>query len=121
MQRRLYRRNIHVSGDSEENRLGGRETKEGCRGKESDGAAEKKLEVQGIIERQRSRGEILEKYLREPLLLTNEEIDSLLELMFRSSFSQQQLDKLIAPKKPPMAKAVEAEAKAVEEKKSVIM
>lgn len=81
----------------------------------------KELEAQGIIERQRSRGEILEKYLREPLLLTNEEIDGLLELMFRSSFSQQQLDKLIAPKKPPMAKAVEAEAKAVEEKKSVIM
>ncbi len=81
----------------------------------------KELEAQEIIERQRSRGEILEKYLREPLLLTNEEIDGLLELMFRSSFSQLQLDKLIAPKKPPVAKAVEAEAKAVEEKKSVIM
>lgn len=81
----------------------------------------KELEAQEIIERQRSRGEILEKYLREPLLLTNEEIDSLLEMMFRSGFTQQQLDKLIMPKKQPMMKAVEADAKTVEEKNSVVM
>lgn len=79
----------------------------------------KELEAQEIIERQRSRGEILEKYLREPLVLTNEEIDSLLEMLFRSSIAQQQMDRLLATKKAPMTKAIEADAKTVEEKKSV--
>ena len=56
----------------------------------------RELRAQEETERLCSRGAILEKYLREPLLLTNAQIDTLLELMFRSSFTQRQLDELIA-------------------------
>ena len=51
-------------------------------------------------ERLCSRGRILESFLREPLILNNEDISYLLNLMFRSSFSQNKLAELIAVRKP---------------------
>ncbi len=56
----------------------------------------RELRAQEETERLCSRGAILEKYLREPLLLTNVQIDGLLERLFRSSFTQRQLDEMIA-------------------------
>lgn len=58
----------------------------------------KELRAKEEKDRLCSRGKILEKYLRKPLLLTDREIDELLEIMFRSSFTKQKLDALFAAK-----------------------
>ena len=50
----------------------------------------------------------LEKHLREPMLLTNEDIDTLLGLLFRSSFTQQRLEEMIAARKAAPAEAGDA-------------
>ena len=60
----------------------------------------KQLEEQAENERLVSRGKILESFLREPLVLTNGDVTYLLELLFRSSFSQGTLTKLIDARKP---------------------
>ena len=51
-------------------------------------------------ERLISRGKILESFLKEPLKLTDGDISYLLEIMFRSSFSQSKLAELIAARNP---------------------
>ena len=58
----------------------------------------KQLMEQTRIERLCSRGEILEGFLKEPLQLTDAEIRDLLEIMFRSSFTQHRLDDLLRKK-----------------------
>ncbi len=68
-------------------------------------AMKKQLAEESVLERLRSRGELLEKYLREPMVLTNEDIDTLLELLFRSSYTQQRLEEMIAARKASMAEA----------------
>ena len=62
-------------------------------------ARKKLLAEQAENERLCSRGKILESFLREPLVLNNEDISYLLNLMFRSSFSQNKLAELIAARK----------------------
>ncbi len=57
------------------------------------------LAEQAEIERICSRGKILESFLREPLVLTNDDVTYLLDIMFRSSFSQMKLQELIDAKK----------------------
>lgn len=57
------------------------------------------LAEQAEIERICSRGKILESFLREPLVLTNDDVTYLLDIMFRSSFSQKKLSELIEAKK----------------------
>ena len=47
-----------------------------------------------------TRGAMLESFLKEPLKLTDGDISYLLEIMFRSSFSQSKLAELIAARKP---------------------
>ena len=68
----------------------------------------KQLAEASELERLRSRGELLEKHLREPMVLTNEDIDTLLELLFRSSFTQQRLEEMIAARKAAPAEAGDA-------------
>lgn len=63
-------------------------------------ARKKMLAEQAENERLISRGKILESFLREPLVLTNDDVTYLLDLMFRSSFSQKKLSELIETKKP---------------------
>ena len=63
-------------------------------------AKKKKLAEHAENERLCSRGKILESFLREPLVLTNDDVTYLLNLMFRSSFSQNKLAELIAARKP---------------------
>ena len=63
-------------------------------------ARKKLLAEQAENERLCSRGKILESFLREPLFLTNDDVTYLLDLMFRSSFSQKKLSELIETKKP---------------------
>ena len=63
-------------------------------------ARKKMLAEQAENERLISRGKILESFLREPLVLTNDDVTYLLDLMFRSSFSQKKLSELIEAKKP---------------------
>ena len=62
-------------------------------------AERKALMERSETERLSSRGTILESFLKEPLVLTNEDISSLLGLMFRSSFSQKTLNELISARK----------------------
>ena len=62
-------------------------------------AKKKQIMEQARIERLCSRGEILEAFLKDPLQLTDPEIRDLLEIMFRSSFTQQHLDELLQKKK----------------------
>lgn len=72
-------------------------------------AAKKALQDKAETERLSSRGMILESFLKEPLVLTNEDISSLLGLMFRSSFSQKRLDELISARKGlPVENATDA-------------
>ena len=61
-------------------------------------ARKKKLADQAENERLCSRGKILESFLKEPLKLTDGDISYLLEIMFRSSFSQKKLQELIEAK-----------------------
>ena len=63
-------------------------------------AKKKILAEQAENERLISRGRILESFLREPLVLTNDDVTYLLDLMFRSSFSQKKLAELISARKP---------------------
>ena len=63
-------------------------------------AKKKMLAEQAENERLISRGKILESFLREPLVLTNDDVTYLLDIMFRSSFSQSKLAELIAARKP---------------------
>ena len=63
-------------------------------------AKKKLLAEQAENERLISRGKILESFLKEPLKLTNGDISYLLEIMFRSNFSQSKLAELIAARKP---------------------
>ena len=63
-------------------------------------ARKKMLAEQAENERLIGRGKILESFLREPLVLTNDDVTYLLDLMFRSSFSQKKLSELIETKKP---------------------
>jgi len=63
-------------------------------------ARKKLLAEQAEIERLISRGKILESFLREPLVLINDDVTYLLDIMFRSSFSQSKLAELIAARKP---------------------
>ena len=58
----------------------------------------KLLAEQAENERLCSRGKILESFLKEPLKLTDGDISYLLEIMFRSSFSQKKLQELIEAK-----------------------
>ena len=60
----------------------------------------KQLEEQAENERLVSRGKILESFLKEPLKLTDGDISYLLEIMFRSGFSQSKLAELISARKP---------------------
>lgn len=62
-------------------------------------AERKSLLERAETERLSSRGLILESFLKEPLVLTNEDIKTLLGLMFRSSFSKETLDKMIRKRK----------------------
>ena len=71
-------------------------------------AMKKQLAEESVLERLRSRGELLEKYLREPMVLTNEDIDTLLELLFRSDSTQQRLEEMIAARKAATAEAGDA-------------
>ena len=68
----------------------------------------KQLAEAAEAERLRSRGALLEKHLREPALLTNEQIDSLLAILFGSAATQEKLDGLLSAKEIP----VEAETHA---------
>ncbi len=63
-------------------------------------ARKKLLAEQAENERLCRRGKILESFLKEPLKLTDGDISYLLEIMFRSSFSQSKLAELIAARKP---------------------
>ncbi len=63
-------------------------------------ARKKLLAEQAENERLISRGKILESFLKEPLKLTDGDISYLLEIMFRSNFSQSKLAELIATRKP---------------------
>ena len=63
-------------------------------------AKKKLLAEQAENERLISRGKILESFLKEPLKLTDGDIAYLLEIMFRSNFSQSKLAELIAARKP---------------------
>ncbi len=63
-------------------------------------ARKKMLTEQAENERLCRRGKILESFLKEPLKLTDGDISYLLEIMFRSSFSQSKLTELIAARKP---------------------
>ena len=56
------------------------------------------LAEQAENERLCRRGKILESFLKEPLKLTDGDISYLLEIMFRSSFSQKKLQELIEAK-----------------------
>ena len=58
------------------------------------------LTEQAENERLCRRGKILESFLKEPLKLTDGDISYLLEIMFRSSFSQSKLAELIAARNP---------------------
>ena len=62
-------------------------------------AERKSLLERAETERLSSRGLILESFLKEPLVLTNDDIKTLLGLMFRSSFSKETLDKMIRARK----------------------
>ena len=62
-------------------------------------ARKKMLAEQAENERLCSRGKILESFLKEPLKLTDGDISYLLEIMFRSSFSQSKLAELISARK----------------------
>ena len=70
-------------------------------------AQKKQLAEEAEAERLRSRGALLEKHLREPALLTNEQIDSLLAILFGSADTQEKLDGLLDAK----AHAGESETK----------
>lgn len=61
-------------------------------------AKKKLLTEQAENERLCRRGKILESFLKEPLKLTDGDISYLLEIMFRSSFSQKKLQELIEAK-----------------------
>ena len=63
-------------------------------------AKKKLLAVQAENERLCSRGKILESFLKEPLVLNDDDVAYLLDLMFRSSFSQSKLAELIVARKP---------------------
>ena len=72
-------------------------------------AAKKALQDKVETERLSSRGMILESFLKEPQVLTNEDISSLLGLMFRSSFSQKTLNEKISARKGiPVENAADA-------------
>jgi hypothetical protein len=72
-------------------------------------AAKKALQDKAETERLSSRGMILESFLKEPQVLTNEDISSLLGLLFRSSFSQKRLEELISARKGiPVENATDA-------------
>lgn len=62
-------------------------------------AKKKMLAEQAESERLISRGKILESFLWEPLVLTNDDVTYLLDIMFRSNFSQSKLAELIAARK----------------------
>ena len=62
-------------------------------------AKKRLLAEQAENERLISRGKILESFLKEPLKLTDGDISYLLEIMFRSSFSQSKLAELISARK----------------------
>ncbi len=72
----------------------------------------KQLAEASELERLRSRGELLEKHLREPMLLTNEDIETLLELLFRSDSTQRRINEMIAARKVATAEAGKADGKA---------
>ncbi len=63
-------------------------------------ARKKLLAEQAENERLCRRGNILESFLKEPLVLNDDDVTYLLDLMFRSSFSQSKLAELIAARKP---------------------
>ncbi len=63
-------------------------------------ARKKLLAEQAENERLISRGKILESFLREPLVLTNDDVTYLLDIMFRNGFSQSKLAELISARKP---------------------
>ena len=73
----------------------------------------KRLEEQAENERLVSRGKILESFLKEPLVLTNDDVAHLLDLLFRSSFTQQTLSEMIEAR--TSGKSTPAEAFAKEE------
>ncbi len=72
-------------------------------------AMKKQLAEESVLERLRSRGELLEKHLREPMLLTNEDIDTLLGLLFCSDSTQQRLEEMIAARKASTAETWDAD------------
>ena len=55
----------------------------------------KRLEEQAENERLVSRGKMLESFLKEPLVLTNDDVAHLLDLLFRSRFTQRTLSEMI--------------------------
>ena len=55
----------------------------------------KRLEEQAENERLVSRGKMLESFLKEPLVLTNDDVTHLLDLLFRSRFTQRTLSEMI--------------------------
>ena len=59
----------------------------------------KRLAEQAENERLSSRGKILESYLKEPLVLKNEDVAHLLDIMFRSDFTQRTLSEMIKKRK----------------------
>ena len=63
-------------------------------------ARKKMLAEQAENERLCGRGKILESFLKEPMVLNDDDVIYLLDLMFRSSFSQSKLAELIAARKP---------------------
>ena len=55
----------------------------------------KQLAEQAENERLVSRGKMLESFLKEPLVLTNDDVAHLLDLLFRSRFTQRTLSEMI--------------------------
>ncbi len=55
----------------------------------------KQLEEQAENERLVSRGKILESFLKQPWVLTNDDVAHLLDLLFRSRFTQRTLSEMI--------------------------
>ncbi len=67
----------------------------------------KQLAEQAENERLVSRGKILESFLKEPLVLTNDDVAHLLDLLFRSRFTQRTLSEMIEARTSGKSTSVE--------------
>ncbi|MBQ6482443.1 MAG: hypothetical protein IJI45_15145 [Anaerolineaceae bacterium] len=67
----------------------------------------KQLAEQAENERLVSRGKILESFLKEPLVLTNDDVTHLLDLLFCSRFTQKTLSEMIEARASGKSTSVE--------------